>query len=73
MSLLPCRPRPTPGVNTISGGSGNDTLPGGDGDDSLDGDGGGKADHRITIAGDHRDSTGNLYTGSGDIDGGWVM
>ncbi|MDP2258807.1 MAG: hypothetical protein Q8J89_03720, partial [Caulobacter sp.] len=40
---------------------------------SLDIDGDGKADHRIAITGDHRGTTDNLYTGGGDIDGGWVM
>jgi Ca2+-binding RTX toxin-like protein len=40
---------------------------------NFDLDGDGKADYRLQIDGDHRASTGNLYTGPGDTDGGWVL
>jgi Ca2+-binding RTX toxin-like protein len=39
----------------------------------LDIDGDGKADFRLEINGDQRGTTGNLYTGGGDADGGWVL
>jgi Ca2+-binding RTX toxin-like protein len=40
---------------------------------SVDINGDGKADYAIAITGDHRGTTGNLYTGPGDTDGGWVL
>jgi hypothetical protein len=39
----------------------------------MDIDGDGKADLRIAITGDHSGTTGNLYTGVGDTDGGWLL
>jgi Ca2+-binding RTX toxin-like protein len=39
----------------------------------LDVDGDGKADFRIEINGNLTATTGNLYTGGGDTDGGWVL
>ncbi len=40
---------------------------------NVDLDGDGKADYRIILTGDHRGTTTNLYTGGGDVDGGWVL
>ncbi len=39
---------------------------------NVDLDGDGVADYRIILTGDHR-TTSNLYTGGGDMDGGWVL
>jgi len=39
----------------------------------LDVDGDGKADLRITINGNLTGTTTNLYTGVGDLDGGWIL
>ncbi len=39
----------------------------------VDINGDGKADFAIAITGDHTASGGNLYTGGGDTDGGWVL
>lgn len=39
----------------------------------IDLDGDRVADFRIAINGDHAGSTGNLYTGAGDADGGWLF
>ncbi len=39
---------------------------------NVDLDGDGVADYRIILTGDHR-TTSNLYTGGGDVDGGWVL
>ena len=40
---------------------------------SLDVNGDGVADFKIAITGDHTGTTGNLYTGAGDANGGWVL
>ena len=40
---------------------------------ALDVNGDGKADFKIAITGDHTGTKGNLYTGVGDTDGGWVL
>lgn len=40
---------------------------------AFDVNGDGKADHRIAITGDYTATTGNLYTGGGDTDGGWIL
>ncbi len=40
---------------------------------SLDVDGDGKADYLLNITGNHAGTAGNLYTGGGDVDGGWVL
>ncbi|MBP7704470.1 MAG: calcium-binding protein [Caulobacter sp.] len=39
----------------------------------LDVDGDGRADFRIAITGDHSNTTGNLYEGGIDSNGGWVL
>ncbi|MDB5472649.1 MAG: Hemolysin-type calcium-binding region [Caulobacter sp.] len=39
----------------------------------LDSDGDGKADLRIALTGDHSLTGGNLYTGAGDTNGGWIL
>ncbi len=40
---------------------------------NFDIDGDGVTDYRIILTGDHRGTTTNLYTGGGDVDGGWVL
>ncbi len=40
---------------------------------NVDLDGDGVTDYRIILTGDHRGTTSNLYTGGGDVDGGWVL
>ena len=40
---------------------------------ALDVNGDGKADFKIAITGDHTGTKGNLYTGLGDTDGGWIL
>ena len=40
---------------------------------SVDINGDGKADYAIAITGNHTATTGNLYTGGADTDGGWVL
>jgi hypothetical protein len=39
----------------------------------VDINGDGKADFAIAITGNHTAGSGNLYTGGGDTDGGWVL
>jgi hypothetical protein len=40
---------------------------------TLDVDGDGKADYNLTLDGNHAGTGSNLYTGSGDTNGGWVL
>jgi hypothetical protein len=40
---------------------------------SLDVDGDGRADFSIAINGNVTATTANLYTGGGDVNGGWVL
>ncbi len=64
-------------VGKLTGVAGQATLTYAAGSDlstlSVDLDGDGKADYRLVLTGDYRGTISNLYTGGGDIDGGWVL
>ncbi len=64
------------GGDAMSGGAGNDTYvvdDAGDTTDETGGDGDSKADLIVEINGNVTGTTGNLYTGGGDVNGGWVL
>lgn len=58
-------------VDALKGGDGNDELHRGTVGDSLGGGAG--ADLKLDLSGNHTAPTGNLYTGGGDTDGGWIL